>query len=213
MKCFTKIVVTVSLIIGGLCYTPKPAKADMFGVADAGLLVQQILQYIQDWDLGDFANLNLDELVENIEKKVDGMRKIVNIFEAGQQGIATFNNTVEVTKKLTKLTRTMNSYIRYMGTIGEDFEIERCYTIYRKFDRQTAQVLRQMKSVLSSLKKMDSEEGSNILMVMDKVITEASATLDMISNECLTEIGNEIHEHKMRAQGEAVTETNNTAIV
>ena len=213
MKCFTKIAVTVALIIGGLCYTPKPAKADMFGVADAGLLVQQILQYMQDWDIGSLANMDLDDLAKTVDKKVSDMRKIVNIFEAGQQGYATFNNTIEVAKKLTKLTRTMNSYIRYMGVIGEDFEIEDCYRIYKKFDKQTAQVFKQMKSLLGSIKKLDSEDGSSILNMMDKVITEASATLDMISNECLTEIGKEIHEHKMRKQGEAANEVNNTAIV
>lgn len=111
MKLFAKIAVSVTMIVAALVYSPKPAKADMFGVTDVALLTQQILQYLQDMDIGDLSDSNFTELIQGIAKKAEGLKKMVNIFENGQQGIATFNNVVEVTKNLARTTKTINSYM------------------------------------------------------------------------------------------------------
>lgn len=213
MKRITRILITVLMLTAGICHSPQSAKADAFGITDAGLLVQQILQYFQDMDISKLADKNFGELIKDIDDKTRNMKEIVNIFENGQRGFATFNNTVEVGRKLIRLTSTMNTYMKYVGTMGDDFEIERCYDIYRRFKSKSELVLTQMESTLKSMRKMESEDGSNILNLMDKVITQSSASLDIISNECISLIGSEIHNYKMRDQADATNKAHNTIII
>lgn len=213
MKLFAKIAVSVTMIVAALVYSPKPAKADMFGVTDVALLTQQILQYLQDMDIGDLSDSNFTELIQGIAKRAEGLKKMVNIFENGQQGIATFNNVVEVTKNLARTTKTINSYMTYIGTLGDDFEITKCYSVYRMFDSKTKLVFRQMERTLSSLKKLEGEDGSQLMTLMDKVISEANATLNTISHECISELSGEIYEYRMRKQGEMTNDFNNMIII
>ena len=79
MKLFAKIAVSVTMVVAALVYSPKPAKADMFGVSDVALLTQQILQYLQDMDIGDLSDSNFTELIQGISKRAEGLRKMVKI--------------------------------------------------------------------------------------------------------------------------------------
>ncbi|MBQ8482930.1 MAG: hypothetical protein IJ504_01335 [Bacteroidales bacterium] len=212
MRRITRILVTLALIVAGMCHTTKPAKADMFGVSDTALLVQQVLQFFQDMDISQLSDMNFSELIKGLEDKTRDLQKMVNIFENGQKGIQTFNNVVEVTRKLTRTTLRINNYIKYLGTMGDDFEITRCYFIYRSFNSKTKLVLSDMESTLRSIKKLDSTEGSDMLRVMNDIIEGASSTIDVISDECITTIADEIHEYKMRKQGEKANEMVNLVI-
>lgn len=203
---------TLALIVAGMCHTTKPAKADMFGVSDTALLVQQVLQFFQDMDISQLSDMNFGELIKGLEDKTRDLQKMVNIFENGQKGIQTFNNVVEVTRKLTRTTLRINNYIKYLGTMGDDFEITRCYFIYRSFNSKTKLVLSDMESTLRSIKKLDSTEGSDMLRVMNDIIEGASSTIDVISDECISTIADEIHEYKMRKQGEKANEMVNLVI-
>lgn len=213
MRRLTKIAVALALVVTGLCYTTKPAKADLFGVSDSALLVQQILQFFQDMDISTLSDMNFGELIRNIDQKAKDMKSIVDIFENGQQGFSTFNNVVEVTRKLTRLTLQMNSYIRYLGSFGDDFDMTRCYYIYRTFNNKTKVVLRSMEYTLKSMKKLDTDGGGNMLQMIDNVIQQASSTLDTVSNECLSNLADEVHEYKMAKQGGKVEKTYERPII
>lgn len=216
MRTLTKFLVTMSLTIAGLCYAPKPAKADLFGVTDAALLTQQILQFFQDMDISDIADSNFWELIDDIQKKSTQVKKIVNIFNKGQQGFATFNNVMNCIKSTTRALEYMNSYINYIGNIGDNFELDRCYYIYRQFNRKTNMVLTMLNKSIKDLQKVGESgdtEGPGILTLMNDVISKASSTLDTISNECISDLGEVIHENKMRKQAANVNEVVNTAII
>lgn len=216
MRTLTKIFVAMSLTIVGLCYTPKPAKADMFGAIDASLLFQQIMQYVQDAVIGDDASNNFAELIHDIQKKSNQVKKIVNIFNNGQQGFATFNNIVNCIKSVDRAVQYMDSYITYIGNIGDNFELDRCYYIYRRFDTKTKKVLTSLDRAIKDLRSVSDSgdtDGPGVLKLMNEVISKASSTLDTISNECISDLGEVIHENKMRKQAANVNEVVNTAII
>ena len=215
MKLFAKIAVSVALAVSALVYSPKPAKADMFGVTDAALLVQQILQYLQDFDISELSQLNFSDLLDEINKKTKGLQKIVNIFENGQQGIQTFNNITEVSRNLIYTTQQVDYYMKYVGALGDDFDISRCYTIYKKFHTKTKLVFRQMERTIASLQKLQGQEveGSDFLNMLDKVISGANATLNTISYECLGELKGEISDHEAAEAGARVNEINRRIII
>lgn len=216
MRKLTKIFVAMLLTIVGLCYTPKPAKADMFGVSDLALLGQQIAQFFQDFDISKLADSNFAELIHDIQKKSNQVKKIVNIFNNGQQGFATFNNIVNCIKSVDRTMRYLDSYVSYIGNIGDNFELDRCYYIYRQFNRKTNTVLTSLNKSIKDLQKVGESgdtDGPGMLTVINDVISKASSTLDTISNECISDLGEVIHENKMRKQAANVNEVVNTAII
>ena len=216
MRTLTKFFVAMSLTIVGLCYTPKPAKADLLGIADGALLVQQVMQFIQDWDISSLADGNFAELIHDIKKKSDQVKKIVNIFNNGQQGFAVFNNIVNCMKSIDRTARYLDSYVSYIGNIGDDFELDRCYYIYRQFQRKTNAVLTSLNKSIKDLQKVGESgdtDGPGMLTVINDVISKASSTLDTISNECISDLGEVIHENKMRKQAASVNEIVNVTII
>lgn len=216
MRTLTKFFVALSLTVAGLCYTPKPAKADMFGAVDASLLFQQILQYVQDGIIGGKSERSFIELVNDVKNKATQVKKIINIFNNGQQGIATFNNVVNCVRSTSRALEYMDSYMSYIGTIGDDFELDRCYYIYRQFNRKTNAVLDMLKRSIQDMQNVANTgetEGPGLLKLMDETISKASATLNTISNECISDLGEVIHENKMRKQAAAVRKTVNTVII
>lgn len=216
MRTLTKFFVAMSLTIVGLCYTPKRAKADVFGVTDLALLGQQIAQFIQDWDIWLGEKGNFSDIIHDIKKKSDQVKKIVNIFNNGQQGFAVFNNVVNCMKSIDRTARYLDSYVSYIGNIGDDFELDRCYYIYRQFQRKTNTVLTSLNKSIKDLQKVGESgdtDGPGMLTVINDVISKASSTLDTISNECISDLGEVIHENKMRKQAANVNEVVNTAII
>jgi uncharacterized membrane protein YgaE (UPF0421/DUF939 family) len=208
----TKFFVILALVVSGLCYCPKKSKADMFGVTDAALLVQQVLQYVQDLDISDLTNLNLGQLTKDIENKVNGLTRIINIFESSSQGVKTFRNIAELTKKVARTTRDINNYIQYLSNFGDDFEITRCYYIYRAFDSRTQYILNDLKSVLNVLKKLDSNEGTGLLETIDNCIANANSLLDCVSDGTMSELKEIVHSKKMEEQAEKSNQMSNLVI-
>ena len=56
-------------------------------------------------------------------------------------------------------------------------------------------------------------DGPGMLTVINDVISKASSTLDTISNECISDLGEVIHENKMRKQAASVNEIVNVTII
>lgn len=212
MKRITKFFVILALVMSGLCYCPRKAKADLFGVSDAALLIQQVLQYVQDMDISDLTNLNLGQLTKDIENKVNGLTRIINIFESSSQGVKTFRNIAELTKKVARTTRDINNYIQYLSNFGDDFEITRCYYIYRAFDSRTQYILNDLKSVLNVLKKLDSNEGTGLLETIDNCIVNANSLLDCVSDGTMSELNEIVHSKKMKDQAEKSKNMSNLVI-
>lgn len=216
MKTLTKFFVVISLTIAGLCYTPKPAKADMFGVADVALLTQQILQFFQDMDISDLADSNFWELIKDSRDKVHDIKRIVNIFNNGQQGIATFNNIANCIKNSTRAFEQLALYIEYIGNIGDDFAFDKCSRIYNTFNRRSNAVLTSLNRVIKDLQSINqdgSQEGVGIFELMDKAISKANASLNTISNECISDLTEIIKESNAEKQAARVNEIANTAII
>ena len=213
MSRISKLLLTLALTFVGLCYCPNKVKADAFGFADSALLVQQILQYFQDMDIGDVANLNFGELIDGLDRKVRGVKKIINIFNDGKQGFETFNNVIQVTQNLIYTTEIIGSYMNYISTIGDTFQLDQCYRAYSKFDRKTKVVINQMHKTLTSLKDFDSEGSSNILNSMDKIITGANNALNTLSHECISDLIKIIREENTEEQAGAVEQMVNITII
>lgn len=208
----TKFFVILALVVSGLCYCPKKSKADMFGVSDAALLVQQILQYVQDLDISDLTNLNLGQLTKDIENKVNGLTRIIKIFESSSQGVKTFRNIAELTKKVARTTRDINNYIQYLSNFGDDLDITRCYYIYKAFERRTQYILKDLKSVLDTLKKLDSNEGTGLLETIDSCISNAQSLIDCVSDGSMDELKEIVHTMKMEEQAEKSNQMSNLVI-
>ena len=125
-------------------------------------------------------------------------------------------NIVNCIKSVDRTTRYLDSYISYIGNIGDNFELDRCYYIYRQFNRKTNTVLTSLNKSIKDLQKVGESgdtDGPGMLTVINDVISKASSTLDTISNECISDLGEVIHENKMRKQAANVNEVVNTAII
>lgn len=212
MKPLYKYLIIILVVSIGLFYCPKRAKADVFGIADSALLTQQIAQFFQDYSLGSATNMHLATMVAQIEQKAVGLQAILNTFGKLNRGVGTFSNMVEITRKLARTTERINGYVTFLGTVGDDFQITKCYYLYRSFESRTKLVLDDVQSTLSVINKLNSD-GSSVLKTLNDAIESANSLIDSISDDCISELADEIKKVKMEEQAQKSTNMTNLVIV
>lgn len=215
MKRLSKFFLTLALVVTGMCYSPSSAKADLLGVGDAALLAQQILQYIQDLNIGNNSEQGFKQLYDNIKKGVAGLQNILNVFDANKKGVRTFRNVAELTRKIAHTAEDISDYVEYLGTIGDDFEISRCYNLYRSFRSRTEYIMSDLSSILDTMRSLSTTdgEGTSFLDAIDKAIVNANTLIDCVSDECLSNLADMVRQRKMQDQGETVENMSNLVIV
>lgn len=213
MKKITKMVAALAMVIAGLLAGGREAKADVTGAADAALLLQQILQYVQDFDIGNLTDENLQALVRSVDDRARGMKRIIDLCDAGQKGFGTFNNVIEATRMVARTTSDVQYYIDFISRIGDDYDITQCYYLYRTFTNRSKLVLSDMKSTLATLSKIESSEPMAYMEAIDKVLSKAIASIDYISNDCISSMKGIVRDKMNDEEAKASHELSNLVII
>lgn len=195
------IVVSVTLIVGGLLCNTQSAKADLFGIVDAAnsaetaaLLAQQIAQFGQDFALG-YENVSgFTSMMADIDKKVNDAQRIAQTLYKGKQTLDNINKVCQTMKKATSFARRCDSYKRYLENFGDNFNYLRVGYIVKNFNSRTMSLFNNAEDVFRSIAKLDNVSGKELFEAITKVSDELSDQIDAETEEAKAEIATAVQE-------------------
>lgn len=171
MKRFRKLLMVLALAVPMSFVPVKCAKATAAG--DALLLVQQILQYVQDFDLG---GLNL----RDIEQKFDDLERIASWVSKGTSAYDTIRDISRLANKTERITKKSVKFYRYVASIeDDDLEMDRIIMTTRVCLNNIEYIYEGIGDVINMVK--DFGGGANakdIADAHDKALQEGEANLD-----------------------------------
>lgn len=159
-----------------LLIAPRPAHADLFGAGDAALLAQQIAQFIQDLSLD---NKKWSDIKQRLQQ-VDNLAKTIT---QGKQAYSSIHNIVKSSKQIVNTAQKLESYIDYLEDFGDNFRIDRAYTIYKSFCRRSDNLYNDITKTLKSFDSLTDLKPLEMLKAVDEATTELSESVAAMSEQ------------------------------
>ena len=183
-KKICSILISSSLIVGGLLCNTQSARADLFGIVDgvnasetAALLAQQILQFGQDALMGADNFSNFLSIISDIDKKADDAKRVANTLCKGTQALKEIDKIYRCQKRITRFARQCDSYNRYLSNFGSNFNVRRVGYITQNFNRRTMSIMNSAEDLFRTISKLGNASGSEMLNAISKVVDETSVAI------------------------------------
>lgn len=178
MEAIRKYVVMAMLTVGTL-FVSTPC-ADATAAGDAALLAQQLAQFIQD--------LGFDTAKwKDVEKRLKEVREIARTISKGTQAYSAVNNIFKASGQIIRTGKTLENYRQYLMTFGDNFKIERAYYIYKRFMRQSGNVLDEVQKTISSFDKLTDIKPLELLQAVDDATSSVAAVVSDLGEDSKSE--------------------------
>lgn len=181
MKRIKKTIVMIAVAVSSL-FVSTPC-ADATAAGDAALLAQQIAQFIQD--------LGFDAAKwKDVEKRLREVRDIYKTISKGTQAYSSVNNILDASKQIIRTGKTLDSYRSYLMEFGDNFKIDRCYYIYKRFMRQTGNLFEEVQKTIRSFDKLTDLKPLELLAAVDDATSTLSAVVEDLGDDAKNETVN-----------------------
>ena len=171
MRGIKKFLAVMVLVVPMTFVPVKCAKATAAG--DVLLLAQQVLQYLQDFELGQWD-------VDDLSKKFDEITRIANWVSKGTSVYDTVRDVTRLVRKTEIITRKSVRFYRYVATLeDDDFEMDRIVRTTRICINNMEYIYEGVRNVVEDIASLKSSSPKEVMDATDKALVDGEKSLDL----------------------------------
>ena len=171
MRGFKKFLAVIVLAVPMSFVPVKCARATAAG--DVLLLAQQVLQYLQDFELGQWD-------VDDLSKKFDEITRIASWVSKGTSVYDTVRDVTRLVKKTEIITRKSVRFYRYVATLeDDDFEMDRIVRTTRICINNMEYIYEGVRNVVEDIASLKSSSPKEVMDATDKALVDGEKSLDL----------------------------------